>query len=165
LLRFGLPLLGSNQDSPDLESSRPGRPFGQLVGNRPLPEHRCPLPCRSLPAHARRNYGKTTAVEPRGLEGLGAPAQGVEDQFPPEPFNLPSNVWGICDKAGDLLSRPCNQFSKKAAAGLDGRGKGCTLEPKRSGSRRTRWRRHGGWCCRRSARRRARHAPGSRPAL
>jgi hypothetical protein len=55
------PLLGSNQDSPDPESSRPGRDFGQLVGNRPLSEHRCPLPCRSLPGFARRNYGKTTA--------------------------------------------------------------------------------------------------------
>jgi hypothetical protein len=57
-----LPLLGSNQDSPDLESSRPGRHFGQPVGNRPLSEHRCPLPGRSLPAPARRNYGKTAAT-------------------------------------------------------------------------------------------------------
>jgi hypothetical protein len=56
-----LPLLGSNQDSPDPESSRPGKHCGQPVGIRPLPEHRCPLSCRSLPARARRNYGKTTA--------------------------------------------------------------------------------------------------------
>ncbi|MDF3052925.1 MAG: hypothetical protein K0S19_1030, partial [Geminicoccaceae bacterium] len=56
-----LPLLGSNQDSPDPESYRLGRHFGQLVGKRPLPEHRCPPPGRSLPALARRNYGKTTA--------------------------------------------------------------------------------------------------------
>jgi hypothetical protein len=59
--RASLPLLGSNQDSPDPESPGRGRHFGQLVGNRPLSEHRCPLPGRSLPAHARRNYGKTTA--------------------------------------------------------------------------------------------------------
>jgi hypothetical protein len=59
--RFQLPLLGSNQDSPDPESSGRGNLSGQLVGNRPLPEHRCPLPCRSLPGSARRNYGKTTA--------------------------------------------------------------------------------------------------------
>jgi hypothetical protein len=32
-----------------------------FVGKRPLPEHRCPPPGRSLPARARRNYGKTTA--------------------------------------------------------------------------------------------------------
>jgi hypothetical protein len=57
-----LPRLGSNQDSPDPESCRPGRFFRQPVGNRPLSEHRCPLPGRSLPAYARRNYGKTTAV-------------------------------------------------------------------------------------------------------
>jgi hypothetical protein len=59
---FELPLLGSNQDSPDPESSGRGNLSGQLVGNRPLSEHRYPLPGRSLPAHARRNYGKTTAL-------------------------------------------------------------------------------------------------------
>jgi hypothetical protein len=63
---FQLPLLGSNQDSPDPESSRPGRHFRQFVGKRPLSEHRCPLPGRSLPARARRNYGKTTALPPFG---------------------------------------------------------------------------------------------------
>ena len=57
-------LLGSNQDSPDPESAGLGRLFGQRVGKQPLSEHRCPLPGRSLPARARRNYGKTTAVHP-----------------------------------------------------------------------------------------------------
>jgi len=57
-----LPLLGSNQDSPDPESSRPGRHFGQPAGIRPLSEHRCPYSCHRLPGFARRNYGKTTAV-------------------------------------------------------------------------------------------------------
>jgi hypothetical protein len=47
-------------------SSRPGRHFGQPVGKQPLSERQCPDSCRSLPARARRNYGKTTAVEPRG---------------------------------------------------------------------------------------------------
>src|SRR5215211_5160077 len=67
-----LPLLGSsrrppevNQDSPDPESSGLGRHFRQLVGNRPLSEHRCPLPCPLLPGLARRNYGKTTAFSGR----------------------------------------------------------------------------------------------------
>jgi hypothetical protein len=48
-LRASLPLLGSNQDSPDPESSRPGRHFGQPVGKRPLSEHRCPLPALVCP--------------------------------------------------------------------------------------------------------------------
>jgi hypothetical protein len=57
-----LPLLGSNQDSPDPESSGRGSLSGQLVGIRPLSEHRCPLPRRRLPGFARRNYGETTAT-------------------------------------------------------------------------------------------------------
>src|SRR5215217_4483906 len=56
-----------NQDSPDPESSGRGNLSGQLVGNRPLSEHRCPLPCHSLPASARRNYGKTTAAISRTI--------------------------------------------------------------------------------------------------
>jgi len=59
-----LPLLGSNQDSPDPESAGLGRHYRQPVGIRPLPEHRCPLPGHSLPDYARRNYGKTTALPP-----------------------------------------------------------------------------------------------------
>jgi hypothetical protein len=59
----------ANQDSPDPESAGLGRLFRQLVGNRPLPEHRCPLPRRSLPASARRNCGKTTACQRRAPAG------------------------------------------------------------------------------------------------
>src|SRR5215218_10036786 len=63
-----------NQDSPDPESSGRGNLSGQLVGIRPLSEHRCPLPCRSLPAHSRRNYGKTTALSAGAAASTLTPA-------------------------------------------------------------------------------------------
>jgi hypothetical protein len=78
--RWALPLLGSNQDSPDPESSRSARHFRQPVGIQPLSEHRCPDSCRSLPAHARRNYGKTSAVE-LGVGGAGLATRGWMASF------------------------------------------------------------------------------------
>ena len=65
---------GVNQDSPDPESSGRGRLFQQLVGIRPLSEHRCLRPCRSLPASARRNYGKTTALSAVAAASISTPA-------------------------------------------------------------------------------------------
>ena len=59
--RWALPLLGSNQDSPDPESSAGATFPDNLFGNRPLSKHRRPLPCRGLPADARRNYGRLGA--------------------------------------------------------------------------------------------------------
>jgi hypothetical protein len=41
--RFQLPLLGSDQDSPDPESPSHGNSIWQLAGDWPLDEHRCPL--------------------------------------------------------------------------------------------------------------------------
>jgi hypothetical protein len=40
--------------------------------SKSLSEHRCPLPGRSLPGLARRNYGKTTALPPLGGAVCGA---------------------------------------------------------------------------------------------
>ena len=97
-LHRALPLLGSNQDSPDPEFSRPGRHFRQLAGIWPLSEHRCPLPCRSLPAYARRNYGKTTVEKLRGRRGCACPSRWSMTSLCPEPFNLPSSVWGSRDR-------------------------------------------------------------------
>jgi hypothetical protein len=74
LQSFQLPLLGSNQDSPDSESVLRGSGSGQVARKRSLTEHRCPDSCRSLPARARRNYGETTAVQPTGW----FPVQGGE---------------------------------------------------------------------------------------
>ena len=47
---FELPLLGSNQDSPDPEPDRRGTRSGQLGQKRSLTEHRCPLNWPNLPA-------------------------------------------------------------------------------------------------------------------
>jgi hypothetical protein len=67
--RFQLPLLGSsrrppkvNQDSPDPEFSPAWAGISDnLLGNGHYPSIRARFPAGVLPAHARRNYGKTTA--------------------------------------------------------------------------------------------------------
>ncbi len=67
-----LPLLGSNQDPPDPESSRPGRHFGQLVGNRPLSEHRCRIPGVACPLVSGETTAKLRQCSP-GLDGRACP--------------------------------------------------------------------------------------------
>jgi hypothetical protein len=77
--RNTLPFLGSNQDSPDPESSRPGRHFRHLLGFGHLLSIGARFPAGVCPLMPE-NYGKTTAVE-TSSGGKDLPAKKVADQF------------------------------------------------------------------------------------
>src|SRR3989441_9715560 len=59
--RFELPLLGSNQDSPDPERRPQGNKNGQIDRKWRPDEHRRPVGLTSVPARARRNACKMLA--------------------------------------------------------------------------------------------------------
>src|SRR5438094_10639405 len=61
--RFELPLLGSNQDSPDPERRPQGNENRQIDREWRPDEHRRPVGLTSVPARARRNACKTLAAE------------------------------------------------------------------------------------------------------